>query len=312
MKNKHQLQTLIMDKSEFLEMVDAIDKNINATVLPSINELIKTTSDSDVLVSTIAFSSLKEKKDSSFFKRLYNVISKYRDTLPSLKSKIEEYMPDTITTTSNDVNVRLVLSLVSEGVFFSETTPVMLSYLISKYYTKSSTELDPSTVRQMGQRLSITVKIIPELEKADLKPIIEAIGNVPTIKSLKFESTSTIPSEVVLGFFKDTFSIKNFYTLTTIKRLLGYFNIKDYKNKQDIAKGFIGNPIMHLRLLFVDLTALRLEAMKDKRKLLELRLLELRSFNNDGSTNPKLSKQIAFYEDKLNKLDMKIDKLSRI
>jgi len=306
---KHKLKSMTLSQEKMIEIVDTIDKSLKTTLIPALNDLIKETKDKNMLSDNMAFNSLKLKSDSDLFKRLLNVVEKYKKILPDLKVAITDNVSETITTGSNNVNNRIVIALLSEGIYFTEEVVMMLSNLINKFYSKSGSELDTSITSHLSHRLILLIQVIPEMEKADLSKVVESIGNIPTVSTLKFESSSDIPTEVVMGFFKDTIGIKDFYTQTFVKRMLGYFNFKtEHKKHKNVTKNFIGNPIYHLRLFLIDLESLRLERLKDEKSLLELRILELRSGDTDG----KLSKQIAYFENKLNKLDMKIKRLSEV
>jgi len=69
--------------------------------------------------------------------------------------------------------------------------------------------------------------------------------------------------------------------------------------------GFVGNIIYHWGMFMVDREVKKYESLKDKQKLIELKLLELQSKNN-GSENPRLTKQIEYYEEKLKSVEYKI------
>ena len=307
---RKKLSRMTLRNEEILELIDTIDKSIAKTLVPALTDLIKETKDERKLCDNVAFHSLKLKSDSDLFKRLLNVTEKFSKILPKLKVAVEENIPESITTGTNNVNNRIVLALLSEGAYFAEEVPMLLSNMINKFYSKSGTDLDPEITRHLSHRLVLLIQIIPEMEKADLDKVIESIGNIPTVSSLKFENTSDIPTEVVMGFFRNTIGIKDFYTQTFVKRMLGYFNFKtEHKKHANITKNFIGNPIYHLRLFLIDINSLRLERLKDEKSLLELRILEIKDQN---ANDPKLKSQISYYENKLNRLDMKIKRLATI
>jgi hypothetical protein len=71
------------------------------------------------------------------------------------------------------------------------------------------------------------------------------------------------------------------------------------------VNGFIGNPIYYVRLWITDLKISRYEYLKDKKKLVELKLMELKMKQN-GENSPKLEKQIEYYEEKLSAIEYKI------
>ena len=90
----------------------------------------------------------------------------------------------------------------------------------------------------------------------------------------------------------------------------GMIGIKLKNNGIDLLtpNGFINNPFYHIRMWFVDREIEKLEALKDKKKLIELRIMELKIEEKSGSDGD-LSKQIEYYEDKLAAIEYKIQKL---
>jgi hypothetical protein len=75
-----------------------------------------------------------------------------------------------------------------------------------------------------------------------------------------------------------------------------------------VSNGFSNNPIYHIRMYLVDREIKKYEALKEKRKLIELKLLELKLEEN-GDSNPKLKKQIEYYEDKLSGIEYDIKEI---
>ena len=76
----------------------------------------------------------------------------------------------------------------------------------------------------------------------------------------------------------------------------------------DFSKNFINNPFYHIRMWLVDRDIRKLESLKDKRRLTELRLMELKVQKlNDEDEN--IAGQIQYYEEKLATLDYEIEKL---
>ena len=87
-------------------------------------------------------------------------------------------------------------------------------------------------------------------------------------------------------------------------------NVKLTNNgiKELTPDGFINNPFYHIRMWFVDREINKLEALKDKKKLIELRIMELKVEERSGSDGD-LSKQIEYYEEKLAAIEYQIQKI---
>lgn len=73
---------------------------------------------------------------------------------------------------------------------------------------------------------------------------------------------------------------------------------------------FIGNPIYHIRMWLIDKDFQKVESLKIKKQLIELKLMELKLEQN-GEKDPALSKQIKYYEDKLAGIEYEIEKLQK-
>lgn len=87
-------------------------------------------------------------------------------------------------------------------------------------------------------------------------------------------------------------------------------NFKALKLFGTSAKGFIGNPIYQIRMWLVDREIAKYELLKEKRKELELKILELR-YQEQGTNDPSLKKQIEYYEDKLSGIEYEINKIEK-
>jgi len=72
-----------------------------------------------------------------------------------------------------------------------------------------------------------------------------------------------------------------------------------------ILNGFINNPIYHIRVWMVDREIAKYEALKEKKKLLELKLLDLK-MRAAGKHDDRLQKQIKYYEDKISGIEYDI------
>jgi len=64
------------------------------------------------------------------------------------------------------------------------------------------------------------------------------------------------------------------------------------------TNGFVNNPIYHIRIWLVDRDVRKYEALKDKKKLLELKLLNIK-MRNSGHHDGKTKKQIEYYEERI-------------
>lgn len=112
----------------------------------------------------------------------------------------------------------------------------------------------------------------------------------------------------ILAFFNNNTKIaKDIVKVSTDKLLIdgkdiSAINVLSSNSHKMHISGFIGNPIYHVRMWLVDLEMSYYEYLKEKKKLLELKILDLKA-KNDGEHNPKLTKSIAYYENKLGNVE---------
>lgn len=76
------------------------------------------------------------------------------------------------------------------------------------------------------------------------------------------------------------------------------------------AAGFVNNPIYHFRMWLVDRDVKKYESLKEKKQLIELRLMELKLEQEDAH-DPNLSKQVKYYEEKLADIEYSIEKFEK-
>lgn len=74
-----------------------------------------------------------------------------------------------------------------------------------------------------------------------------------------------------------------------------------------LASNFEGNPIYHIRLVIAEWQANRYKANKDKKKMLELRLLYLQSLAQE-SPDPQLEREIEYIQNRIDKIEYEMHK----
>jgi len=298
-------------KEDLINMVDVAARYIKSTILPNIKEMQKIIASEENkrrIVSTISYSQLGFRDDIELLDTIYKIANDFVKSVPDIKAKIEEVVPDYLSTRTSNINHKLLLSIVGLGVFFADNLPKILSYWISKYYLEDQ-RLDVYK-NVIGYSISLA-NIIKNLRKVRIKDILDAIGKFPTLRTEKNE----VPSQIVLGFAKKNLGITNKFALSFIGQALNLLK-KDTRakanrnNQQSKAligtSGFIGNPIYHIRLFLTDLEINRYKSLEDEKRLLELKLAELKA-KQQGTDDPKLKKQIEFYENEIRKIEDKLN-----
>lgn len=74
--------------------------------------------------------------------------------------------------------------------------------------------------------------------------------------------------------------------------------------------GFVGNPIYHVRLLIAEWQADRYKSMKDKKKMLEMRLMHLQLLQ-ENKNDAKLEQEIAYIQSRIDKYEYSMAKMEK-
>ena len=77
----------------------------------------------------------------------------------------------------------------------------------------------------------------------------------------------------------------------------------------NLPSGFLGSPIYSIRLIFSQWEADRYRHMKDKKRLLELRLLHLRMLKENGQSDIQMEKEMTYLQKSVTDLDYRISKI---
>jgi len=133
----------------------------------------------------------------------------------------------------------------------------------------------------------------------------------PKIAEIKLNMSAY--GEILAFFNKNKNIAKDIVKLSNDKVLIdskdkGTLNILNINHFKMNITGFIGNPIYHVRMWLVDLEMDRYEVLTEKKKLLELKVLDLKA-KKDGEVNPKLTKAIDHYENKLSAVEAEMRKV---
>jgi len=73
-----------------------------------------------------------------------------------------------------------------------------------------------------------------------------------------------------------------------------------------LTSNFIGSPFLSIGMYFSELQVEYYNYIKSRKETIDLKLLQLKSLQQNGESSPALEKQIAYYEEKSRKLEDKI------
>lgn len=147
----------------------------------------------------------------------------------------------------------------------------------------------------------------------------EKESDFPKIKYSKFENDLPVFIEA-LNIYAEDYTVKVINTLDQVSTT--EFNINDgniltylqsivFKTGKvvKLPSGFTNNPFYHVRMWLVDREVAKYESLKDRKKMVELRLLELKTKANNEGDDESLRKQITYYENKISGIEYDMAKL---
>lgn len=305
----------MIDKKDLLKMLDILSKDIKPGMTgytQDIIKIIKSKEEKTLIVNSISFSGSNLKDDIELLNLLLKLLNNYSKSVNDLKSKIDEELPDIISSNSSNLNIKLALSLINIGVFFGYNLSTMYSYLLTRYYIKSD-DVSSDIYKSVPGSLSTVASMVQDLNKMDFSKLIEMIGKFPTIRNMS-SNKNDLPSHVVLGFMKSELGVSAKNIVSYITKSFNLFKRDRLHSKQTNRQlknivgpvGFLGNPIYHIRLFLVDLQVNSYEKVKNNKRILELKIAKLKSDVNyaDNENKSKLDEQIDYYTNRVEKLDL--------
>lgn len=275
-----------MKKEAVREYVDFLFNSINDEVLPTFDILLQDKS-LDVIKKNTYLKTVAQQADLrgdgyKALERIQLFFTQVSKSQKDIKSLVEKHCSEVITNKELKAKDAAIVKFLTD------------------IYTITSYTLDFVYFIIVDEKHS-------ELPKFKFKKIKEGMANYITL----LKSYSKFYDEMVSDIAKmddDSISVD----MTTAQQQMKEMVLaKKSKLTSFPFSSFIGNPIYHIRMWLVDKEIEKLEALKLKKQLIELKVHELR-LNNDGGKDPNLAKQIAYYEDKLASIEYKIEKIEKI
>lgn len=286
-----------LDKDDILEDARITKSELELTVIPAMRQATEH-------FKVSKFQSLEVKNLSSIFFRNYdlakasssvNIASEIYSKLPIVSENLgfveKEFEaisnPDILTEAITAKKAILIRAL-DQISFISRYTLDLLTYI----YVQETAAADPEKDSEL------------EISKITAQRVIQNVAvyaNLLTIygnKNFTLEKRlSNIPevllSEKTADAVTSTFDADKLDPLNT-----------------PFAMNFFYNPIYHVRLVIAEWQASRYKANKDKKKVLELRLLYLKMLSDDKK-DASVEKEIAYTQERIDSLEYSMKKMER-
>lgn len=290
------LQSLLpmLKKDSVLEDLRITKSELDKTVVPTyeaagdhfkVNKIAS--KDTLVLVDTFyrIYDLSKSNKQSS-------VVAEIFSKLPSLSANV-----DTIAASCEDILGQDILNdnlsakravLVRAAEHVSVLVKLLVDFLTVVYYNEAMvySKANADTIGVSAKTLQRVKDRMPDMARL--------LGMYSQDAKVFKERYSTVPDVII--------NVKTSAALQAVYR----------EDKLDpmpsaLSSNFEGNPIYHIRLVIAEWQANRYKANKDKKKMLELRLLYLQSLAEE-SPDPQLEREIEYIQNRIDKLEYEMHK----
>lgn len=255
---------------------------INDDVIPMLDSLIKNGNisiikDSLILKSIKYTSGIKSKDNKELLVKIKGIIVNISKAGKNLEKIVSDNLSDIVTDKTATVQDGAILKIVSD--ITSLCMYIMdFGYLVLIQGKSANTDLPKITLDQIKAGIPAFASILKSYGK-DFNKSITELAKLPS-NSLFIDDTKVSMLEKIVSKFSKTIPVPN-------------------------TTGFINNPIYHFRMWLADNDVAKYESLKEKKKLIELKVLELK-LEQDGDNNPKLLQQIEYYENKVATMDYDI------
>jgi hypothetical protein len=172
--------------------------------------------------------------------------------------------------------------------FISRYTLDLLTYI----YVQETVAVDPEAEGELDISKNSAQRVIQNI--ATYASLLTVYGNKSfTLEKRLVNIPEVLLSEKTVDAVTSTFDADKLDPLNT-----------------PFAMNFFYNPIYHVRLIVAEWQASRYKANKDKKKMLELRLLYLKMLSDDKK-DASVQKEIAYTQERIDSLEYSMKKMER-
>lgn len=276
-----------LKKNDILEQTNNTVLSLNNEIIPSIEELLKLLDDKNnvtieqlVELSNLNRETFKSKDIKGFTNSLLLVMKNINSISSEFISLVDKEIPDLLGKDVVTIKQAYILNIVTNLTNFVLYTADVILYIINLIDNKINGKALPY----------VKFKLI------EIRTDLNKYGKLIML----FKDSKTLITEIN-KLSKDRLLIDS--------KDNGTINMVSSFGKTKIPLVmFIGNPIYHIKMWLVDKSINRYEVLKEKKKLTELKILELKARQN-GENDPKLQKAIEYHEDKLEAIEYKIRRI---
>jgi hypothetical protein len=272
-------------KEDVIKTTEFVFNNLTNDVITAIEDVIANSDsslieNSGILKNLNMFSELKAKNNKDLLIKIKDIFTDIEKSYKDMLAVIENNLSDVITNTASTPKDAAILKVVSD---IGSMNIFIMDLLYSVIMDKENSMLPSIKLKSVEANTPEFIKCI----KYYGKNFSKVVKDLPKVSSTVININDGKES-MLSGL------LSHAGVLLTLPH----------------TQGFTNNPIYHIRMWMIDREIVKYESLKDRKKMIELRLLELK-LDEQGESDTKLQKQIQYYEEKLNKLEYEIAKLEK-
>ncbi len=274
-----------VNKEDVLKTAEFVFTNLNKDVIPAVNEMIANgdlpaIKNSNILNIIGNSSNIRYKDHKELFVKIRDILTKinanHKPFIALIQNELSDVVTDTAATPKDAAILKILNDIGAMNIFILDLS----YYVIMEKDSGGISKKKIATIQDTAYDFAISLREYG-------KDFTKLIKDIPKVSD----------SIININDGKDSM-LQSLIAHTGISLSLPF------------TKGFVNNPIYHIRMWLVDREVEKYESLKERRKLIELRLTELK-LEEDGQADQGLRKQIEYYEDRLSKLDYEIDQLEQ-
>lgn len=286
MFNLTELFSKPITKDDILSVLDNTESKITTIVIPTYKNAVpalkdvKLNEEAEYILSILARNYSNGSNDlSKTVSAIYKDLTKIRGVITDLEEAIDSNLPDAVVKDNVTLKSEALMKLASQIEFTVDYSIYLLDYFVteSSEYENLEVEIPKPIVSYIKANVLAFGQMLDFLTE-NAKQIINNLDNVPDVR--------------VVGLDKSMIKA----AISKLKYMMRLSNLE---------KGFVGNPIYHIRMWIAEIQVYKYQGDKDRKRLLELKIAKLKE-NKNGKNNAKIDKQVEYYQNLVNDIDFKI------
>ena len=221
----------------------------------------------------------------SYAKDIVSIFTNIKENGEWIKSELEKALNDVVVSTALSTHKCVLMRAVAHYYFVTRYALNMINFLYSN---------EANNISEMDRKYKPNKKQEEYLNENDWL----------YVRILNLYGSSKSDFEKNVGSIVDIILPKD-----EVEDTISMYSKEKTDITDNLPEGFIGSAIYSIRLMFAQWEADRHKDLKDKKKLLELRLLHYRMLRDSGQSDVSVEKEIEDLQKRVTDLDYKISKI---